>query len=578
MPEQYTATTETYEVTYNVVTPMRDGTRLRADVYLPKDQEGPFPTLVCRTPYDKSRKWGVPEYEGLVNAGYAVVAQDMRGRWASEGEWIPFFVPGWTDAEDGYDTIEWAAEQTWSNGKIGTFGNSYRSWTQWALAPTRPPHLEAMWAGGMGPRTTDLEVGGVLRTGRVIQLVFGMLATDTQKWLEKSAGPDNVDWWESLHDTVNRDKWMWFLPYKDLPEEALGGLGDYFKDWLANHQRETWRFDDDFPKIDIPVFHRTGWYDRLVGAAKMFSGMQQNAASETARANQRLIIGPWAHDNNNTGKWPEFDFGPAAEVPNTDLQVNWFDYWLKGIDNGVMDAAPAQIFLMGANEWKSAQEWPPAEAQEVSWHLSSGTGANTPDGDGELTPEISDSPNPDRYSYDPRDPVMSVYGVNTHDAPRDLRVMDHRRDILVYQSAPLDNAVDVAGYPKVTLWASSDALDTDFIVRLVDVHPDGFAQNLCYGILRARFREGLDSPKLLTPGELYELEIDMLPTCNRFLAGHRIRLDVTSSDFPNFDRNHNTGGEDWAESDLRVARQTVFHDAVRPSRLTLPVMQGDWGD
>jgi putative CocE/NonD family hydrolase len=309
-----------HDVMYNVATPMRDAVNLRADVYLPKG-DGPFATLVCRTPYDKSGASGIQEFVGLAEAGFAVVVQDLRGRWASDGDWVPFFAPGWTDAEDGYDTIEWAAEQSWSTGKIGTFGNSYKAWTQWALAPTKPPHLTAMWAGGMGPRMSDLEVGGVLRTGRVMGLVFGMLAIDTQKWLETPEGPNTQDWWEMLHDSVNRDKWLWFLPFKDLPEEALGGLGDYFKEWLANHQRDVWAFDSRFPEIDVPVFHRTGWYDRLAGAAKMFAGMQANGESEATRANQRLIIGPWPHSTINIRKWPEIDFGPEAEVPHGDLLV-----------------------------------------------------------------------------------------------------------------------------------------------------------------------------------------------------------------------------------------------------------------
>lgn len=566
-----------HEVMYNVATPMRDGTNLRADVYLPKG-DGPFPTLVCRTPYDKVREAAIPEYIGLVDAGFAVVAQDLRGRWASDGEWVPFFVPGWTDAEDGYDTIEWAADQSWSTGKVGTFGNSYMGWTQWTLAPTRPPHLVAMWAAGMGPRTTDLEVGGVLRTGRVIQLVFGMLATDTQKWLERPEGPTSPELWNRLHDSVNRDKWLWFLPFKDLPEEALGGLGDYFRDWLANHQRDVWQFDSRFPEIDVPVYHRTGWYDRLVGAAKMFAGMQASGASEATRRAQRLIIGPWPHSTVNSGSWPEIDFGPEAEVPHGDLLVKWFDYWLKGIDNGMMETPPARLFLMGANEWRSADEWPPSGSERVGYYLSSSTGANTPSGDGALELSSGEAGNPDRFTYDPRDPVMSVYGINTYDEPRDQRALAHRRDILVYQTDPLERAVDVAGYPSVTLWASSDAPDTDFIARLIDVHPDGFAQQLCYGIIRARFRNGLDNSELLTRGQLYEFNIEMLPTCNRFLVGHRIRIDISSSDFPNFDRNHNTGGEDWAESDLRVAHQTIYHDAARPSRLTLPTMPYGWGE
>jgi len=244
----------------------------------------------------------------------------------------------------------------------------------------------------------------------------------------------------------------------------------------------------------------------------------------------------------------------------------------------MMDTPPGRLFLMGANEWRSADEWPPAGGERVEYFLGSSTGANTPTGDGTLELSASDIGNPDRYTYDPRDPVMSVYGMNTHDEPRDQRALAHRRDILIYETPPLMESVDMAGYPSMTLWASSDAPDTDFIASLIDVHPDGFAQQLCYGIVRARFRNGLDAPELMTPGQVYEFQFDMLPTCNRFLLGHRIRVDISSSDFPNFDRNHNTGGEDWAESELRVARQTIYHDASRPSRLILPTMPTGWGE
>ncbi len=556
---------------------MRDGTRLRADVYLPRGA-GPFPTLVRRTPYDKQRPVAIPEYQGLVRAGYAVVVQDIRGRFASDGEWHPLFAPGWADAEDGYDTVEWAAAQRWSTGKLGTFGNSYDAWTQWVLAPTKPPHLVAMWASGMAPHSTDWELGGVFRPGRALQWLLGTLAPDTQRFLDMPAGPTTVEEWERLHATANREKWLWFLPWKDLPDEALGGVRELFYEWLRNHDRDVWRFDESFRDVDLPVFHRTGWYDRLNRTVEMFAGMQAGAPSERAQRSQRLIVGPWAHTTVNSRQLGEVDFGSEAEVDHLSLVIDWFDYWLKGVDNGVMEEEPVRLFLMGANAWRSADRWPPAGSTSIDFFLHSGGSANTPRGDGRLSREPPVEEPADHFTYDPRDPVMTLYGANGHDEPRDLRLLEHRRDVLVYETNPLERSVDVVGYPELTLWASSTAPDTDFIVKLVDVHPDGFAQGLCYGIVRARYRHGLDSPQMMTGDGVYEFTIQLLPTCNRFLAGHRIRVDISSSDFPNFDRNHNTGREDCSDTDLQTARQTVLHDPAHPSRITLPVMPANWGE
>jgi putative CocE/NonD family hydrolase len=255
-----------------------------------------------------------------------------------------------------------------------------------------------------------------------------------------------------------------------------------------------------------------------------------------------------------------------------DQLIAWADYWLKDIDNGMIDTAPVRVFVMGENRWRDESEWPPIRAVPTDFYLHSGGSANRPSGDGLLSTVPQGDESSDAYSYDPRNPVMSMFSKRGHDEPHDLRPLDRRRDVLVYQTAPLVEAVEVTGYPVVTLCASSSAVDTDFIVRLVEVHPDGFSQNLSYGIVRARYRNGFESPGLMTPGQVYEFTIEMLPTGNVFLPGHRIRLDVTSSDFPNFDRNHNTGGDDWQDAELVTAHQTVHHDASWQSRVTLPIV------
>ena len=559
------------DIQRDVPTPMRDGTILRSDLYLPRGS-GPFPTVLVRTPYNKLRPLTIPLYERLAQSGYAVVAHDIRGRWASDGDFYPMFNDDWKDGEDGYDTVEWAAAQPWSNSKVGTFGYSYGSWTQWALAPTMPPHLVTMFTGGMGPRTTDWMLGGVFRPGRQLQWTLGSMAPDTQKFLDEPYGPTTVEEYAYHEAHLNREKWLWYLPYKDLPLEAIGALRERFHDWLSRINEDVWGFGDNYEKIDLPIFHRTGWYDRLSPTVDLYKGMCERGASEKARKNQRLIVGPWTHTYDLARKTGDVDFGPEGEVDYFSLILPWFDYWLKGEQNGVMDGAPVRLFVMGANKWRDENEWPLSRAKATDYYLHSGGKANTPGGDGTLALQSPSDETADSYVYDPRDPVMSLYAYSGHDQPHDMRTLSHRRDILVYQTEPLEKPVEVTGVPVLTLHASSSAPDTDFIVKLIDVHPDGFAQNLTYGIVRARFRDGLDRSNLMTPGEVYEFTVELLPTSIEFQAGHRIRVDISSSDFPNFDRNHNTGKEDWADPELKTAQQTVFHDAGRPSCITLPVI------
>ena len=559
----------------SVETIMRDGTVLGADLYLPEG-DGPFPTIVERTAHYKDRVFSNPLFTFLAENGYAVLAQNAADRWRIERDVRPFFTYGLTDADDGFDTIEWAAAQDWCDGKIGGYGFSYPAWCQWMLAAEKPPHLVAMFNGGMTPRTTDWQMGGVYRIGRQLQWTLGPMAADTQRWFEEPHGPDSYDAYWNQKNTIDRDKWLWYLPQKDLPLEMIGGIRERYVEWLDHMHEDRWKLDQNFGKIDIPVFHRTSWYDRLSRTVEMFTGMQKLAPSEETRAAQRMIIGPWSHKGSHLlpRQVAEVDFGPAAEQNVFDWIVPWFDYWLKGIQNETMDSAPVRLFVMGKNEWRNEQEWPLSRALQTEFYLHSDGSANTPAGDGSLTVDVPQNEPSDNYSYDPRDPVMTLFHNESQDEPHDQRVLDHRRDVLIYQTEPLDSPIEVTGVPQITLYASSSARDTDFTAKLIDVYPDGFSQDLCYGIVRARFREGFDTPKLLEPGVVYEYNIELMPTSNLFQKGHRIRVDISSSDFPNFDRNHNTGGDDYGETDLIVADQTVFHDRDYPSRITLPVVEG----
>ncbi len=550
-------------VTRNVEARMRDGVVLRADIARPKAR-GRFPVLLTRTPYGKAVS------TRLAGAGYVVIAQDMRGRYASDGDYTPMFVPGYRDAEDGYDSVEWAAGLPFSNGKVGVFGISYPSWASWELASLRPPHLVAMFNGGFATRLTDWELGGVFRIGRAQQWLFGTLAPDVRR--RKGLEPPHTPGEARAHSGKDREKPLWFVPLKEAPDEFAGGVREVYHYWLDHQNEDLFNFGARHPEVDVPVMHVTGWHDRLVLTVDHFTGMQRNGRTEAARRAQRMVVGPWSHGSDGPRRVGEMDFGRGARVDFTKLMIRWFDHWLKGIDTGVMRTPPARYFVMGENRWAGAKTWPPPEAEPVAYYFHSGEGANTPSGDGRLSRETPERGTPDRYDYDPRDPVMTLFYANAQDAPFDHRRLEARRDVLVYQTPPLRRPVRVAGRPEVRLFAASSARDTDFIVKLIDVHPEGFAHQVCYGIVRARYREGLDRPRPLKPGQVYEYRIQMLPTAVLFEKGHRIRVDVTSSDFPNFDRNHNTGGDDYGEATFKVAHQTVFHDARRPSRVVLPVM------
>ena len=551
-------------VEHEVAATMRDGTVLRADVYRP-DTSGKFPVLLQRTPYSKGRENHAEQGHKFAERGYVVVQQDVRGRYASDGEFLPgFFSADHKDSEDGYDTVEWAAALPWSTGRVGTFGGSYNGWTQWELAHTRPPHLAAMIPSAIAADLLDREMSGVLRLGRVLWWSINSLAPDVRRGLGDTSGPQTTDEADELYLERDRSKWLWYLPLMEIPDDVLSGVGKHWRRWLQDHASDFFGFLGKHSSVRVPALTTTGWYDQQIGAIKHFTGMRENGMTEEARNGQRLIVGPWSHTTDfSSSQVGALDFGPESVRDFFQVADDWFGHWLKGEGTGVDEWSPVQIFVMGANTWRGESEWPLTRTRYTDYYLHGG---------GVLSPDPPSEQAPDQYDYDPRDPVMTLYSPPGQQEPQDQRALDGRSDILVYQTPPLDEPVEVTGPVTVKLWAASSARDTDFVVKPMDGWPDGFVQELCYGIVRARYRESFDSPSLIEPGRAYEYTIKVNPTSNLFQRGHRIRVDISSSDFPNFDRNHNTGGDDYAESKLLIARQTVFHDGERPSRLVLPVI------
>ena len=558
----------------DVEVPMRDGVILRANVFRP-DAAGEFPGLLVRTPYGKA-KGGHGRY---VRAGYVVVTQDARGRYASDGEYVPFTVEHTGDAEDGYDTVEWLARQPYCNGRIGTMGGSYNAWMQWELARLRPPHLVAMCAYTIPLELTEVDWWGGFRPGRRVKWWFTTIAPDLRR-RQGLPGPHTPTEARKIWDELEHGRWLGFMPWLDLPRYLPSGLSEYVEDWLRHPHRRAWRFSEIHNQVEVPNLDFSGWYDHCGGTMCHLAGMQQNARTEVARAQTKLIVGPWNHPGLGKREITGIDFGLQAQVDLTDLITRWFDHWLKGLDNGV-DREPAmRYFVMGSGKWKSADTWPPRGLETVDYHLGSDGDAGRVEGTGVLTRASRGEEPWDAYTYDPHDPVPTLWTRDLFTGPSDRRSLEYRQDILYYRTPPLEKDVEVVGYPKVVLYTSSSAPDTDFFARLVDEYPakeesQGVALEVCYGMVRARHRHSLDREELLAPDEVTEFGIRLGPTACRFLKGHRIRLEITSSDYPNHDRNHNTGGNDLADLELAVAQQKVFHSARYPSCLILQVDRRD---
>lgn len=559
-----------FTILHDVEQRMRDGTILRADIYMPKG-DGPFPALLERTPYskDNSPEVQVKSPPFFASHGYAVVIQDVRGRFKSEGKFIPFHDDGWGPNRDGYDTVEWIAAQPWCAGKVGTIGGSYAGATQYRLAPTRPPHLRAMY---VRESSADYHAEWVYHGG-AFELAF--MHRWTLRWtynnLARLASGEEYERRKGVLEKALEElaEWEWQLPLN--PNPLVVGLDDWYNDFLAHPDDGPfwwrWNIAHHHHEIETPMVHLGGWFDIfLAGTLKNFVGMKNRARTQQARDAQRLIVGPWIHGpwNMALSQQGEVDFGPDSIRDYNAMRLPWFDYWLKGAQHGVMDEPPVQLFIMGENRWRNFENYPIANTQYQNWYLHDG---------GTLSPAAPlGAEQADSYAYDPYDPVPTRGGctLNLDGGAWDQRPIEGR--CLTYTSEPLQHDLTIVGDVKCVLHAMSSAPDTDWVVRLTDVHPDGFSRLLCDGILRARYRESQRTPQLLTPHQVYAFVVDLWATANTFKAGHRIRVAITSSSFPRFDRNLNTGGDNAAEAIGPIAYNSVFHDAVRPSHIVLPVI------
>jgi hypothetical protein len=554
------------EVRADVKIPMRDGVNLSANIFLPKAEEK-FPVLLTRTPYGKGdEKLGDGLYYGA--HGYVVVSQDCRGKGASEGEWEPFM----NETPDGHDTLKWILKQPWSNGTIGSMGGSYVGFTQWMEAPGAGQFLKAMFP--VVPMVDPYGDGAYLGGAFQLSLLMGWGSLVSFRPGE----PIPIVTWSGTD---------WDKAYRTLPlstwDKAIGREVQYLRDWVSHTSFDSYwakgSVRNRWNEIATPICAVGGWYDIFAKTTlDHVNAVRAMSPSEQAAQHQHVLMGPWVHGMSRDGTVGDLNFGKDSVVDLRDIQTKWFDHWLKGKGTGVEQWAPFRIFVMGRNEWRDEPEWPLRRAKYTSFYLRSSGSANTLAGDGELsTTRPAGGQLADTFVYNPEDPVPTLGGNNLFGCPagpRDQRKAEERKDVLVYTSAELKEELEVTGPVKAVLYAASTAPDTDWTAKLVDVHPDGRAINLCDGIIRARCRDSVENPTLIEPGEIYCYEIDLWVTSNVFLPGHRIRVEISSSNFPRFDRNPNTGHPFGADAELKAATQTIYHDVQNPSHIRLPIIPG----
>jgi uncharacterized protein len=565
-----------YEVVIekNVPAKMRDGVTLRADVYRPT-APGRFPALVQRTPYSKNAPRDLPTFRDFAARGFVVVVQDTRGRYVSDGVARPH-----DEADDGFDTVEWVAGLPYVNGKVGMFGGSYLATTQLLAATLAPPALVALFpASSYASRYDMVFQGGAFYLNDGLGWNLGQAVDVRRRILTPDADRDGPIGSNEAQSKEFRDQWLLEVPLKSMDAMELHRYAPGYRLMLDHPSYDdywkTFDIEARHNQFQVPAYHLTGWYDTLLsGTLRNFTGLRTHAATDTARRYQRLIVGPWTHARPTLAstKVGDVDFGPEAGLDSQGLMARWFSYWLQGGDRAVVDGAPVRIFVMGENRWRDEQEWPLARARNTEYFLNSHGHANTLDGDGSLrTTPPSDEP-ADRFVYDPKNPVPTGALGGYSRIPSDQRGVEKREDVLVYSSEPLSRDLELTGPIAVKLWVASSARDTDFTAKLADVFPDGTSRALTDGILRARYRESKTRPTLLTPVQPVEITIEAGATSNVFRASHRIRLDISSSNFPRFDRNPNTGGVFGEDSELLRAEQTILHDTKHPSRVILPVL------
>ncbi|HAL48711.1 MAG TPA: X-Pro dipeptidyl-peptidase [Dehalococcoidia bacterium] len=574
---------------YNVAIMMRDGTTTYADVFRP-DVAGKTPALLSRTPYDKSapaNRTGTLDAIRGAMSGYAVVVQDVRGRYSSDGVFYTFV----NEIDDGYDSVEWVASQPWCDGNVGMYGVSYVGATQWLTAKSNAPSLKAIVPGVTASDYHEgwTWQGGAFELGFNLSWAMGGLTAANWTNISRRLHLHDDDLERLIVAKDNLTDAYRHLPMAEMPH-LMGELAPYYYDWLDHPEYDDyWKtvsIEESHSDITVPAFNFGGWHDIFLGGTiRNFTRMRELGATESARNGQRLLIGPWVHGGAPTNVSGAHNFGTRAAAAEIDLQgqmLRFYDHWLKGEDNGVSDDKPVRIFVMGENVWRSEDEWPLSRANIVNFYLHSAGKANSLSGDGRLSQELPNGEEePDVYAYNPLNPVPTLGGGLCCDVGfmaagvYDQRRVEGRDDVLVYSTPPLGRDVEVTGPISVTLFASSSAFDTDFTAKLVDVDPAGYARNLTDGIVRARYRFTRQPASLLQPGQVYEFTIDLWATSNLFKQGHSIRLEVSSSNFPRFDRNTNTGEAIGSDAEHVSALQHVFHTSEYPSHVKLPLIPRD---
>lgn len=541
---------ETVKITYHAPVTMRDGVELSTDIYLPSEK-GPFPTLLVRDIYSNGSTAVRQRYAKFATAnGYAFVFQAARGRYDSGGDWYPYF----QEINDGDDALTWIAEQPWSNGKVGMFGSSYLASVQWLAALNRNPALVAI-APAMSPGNYYRDVaypGGAFSLLSRARWGIGLVGSRTNMSYP-------VDWVGNIDH----------LPLETLAE-SLGFDVQHFQDWLDHPSYDDyWKplnLEARASEMAVPALNIGGWYDVFLRSTiGSYKTMTQEAASETAREGQRMIIGPWPHGWNRSQQTGDVDFGSDALIDVEDLLLEWFDYWMK--DGPAPGGGPVRIFVMGENVWRDEASWPLERTQYQPYYLHA---------DGRLSADAPDIKGGTlKYRYDPSDPAPTLGGnimEPTLRGPYDQKPLDDRDDILRFVSAPFSETTEITGPITAELFAASSARDTDFMAKFMVVKPDGAAINLVDGVIRARYRDGFEEPELLTPGEVYKYTIDLWATSYVLSPGDRLRVDITSSNFPRLARNLNTGAEFARTSKMKVARQTIHMSEAHPSKVILPII------
>ena len=548
----------------NVGVPMRDGVTLATTVYLPREG-GAFPTVLVRTAYNRVPVQGAQ----FARRGLAFVVQDVRGRYGSGGRWYPFV----NEAADGEDTLNWLVAQPWCNGRVGMFGDSYLAATGFHAALTGHPALCALVPRFMA--------GDCWKRAYYCDGAFSLGLTWSWLCFECSASTSEA----ALMPLFDVAALLRSLPIAELDVASGAGVVPWYRDYVTRNQYGPhWEPTDvrrHFSRVRAPMLLIGGWYDYYAGETfRNFQALRDQAATAGLRDSHRVLVGPWTHGINAATTLGELDFGAAALEENGATEL-WLTTLLGGGDPADVRRAPVRIFVMGRNQWRDEWEWPLARARCEDWFLRAG---------GRLTREPPAQEPPDRYDYDPADPAptrggnhsIGPYNPGLYElappGPFDQRAVEERPDVLTYTSPVLEEDLEVTGPVTVTLFAASSAPDTDFVARLTDVYPDGRSINITEGVIRARFRHGIRRPpQLLQPGRVYEFTIDLDATGNVFLAGHRLRLDITSSNFPLWDRNLNTGDDPATGTTWRVARQTIHHSGRHPSRITLPIIPAQAG-